>query len=65
MPAERVLDTTGAGDLVAAGFRAGFTRDLRLEQCAVMGTVAAAEVIEHYGARPEADLKARVKARLG
>lgn len=65
VPAERVLDTTGAGDLFAAGFLAGFTRDLRLEQCAVMGTVAAAEVIEHYGARPEADLKARVKARLG
>ena len=65
VPAERVLDTTGAGDLFAAGFLTGFTRNLPLAQCAVMGTIAAAEVIEHYGARPEADLKARVKARLG
>ena len=61
----RVLDTTGAGDLFAAGFLVGHARGLPLRDCAVMGTVAAAEVIEHYGARPEADLKARMAAALG
>lgn len=61
-PAARVLDTTGAGDLFAAGFLTGFTQGRTLKDCAVMGTIAAAEVIEHYGARPEADLKARVRA---
>ncbi|MGQ5702086.1 adenosine kinase [Sandaracinobacteroides sp. A072] len=64
-PAARVLDTTGAGDLFAAGFLTGFTQGRALKDCAVMGTIAAAEVIEHIGARPEADLKARVKALLG
>ena len=64
-PATRVLDTTGAGDLFAAGFLAGYTRGRPLPDCAVMGTVAAAEVISHFGARPEADLKALVAARLG
>ncbi|MCS6986563.1 MAG: adenosine kinase [Sphingomonadaceae bacterium] len=64
-PAARVLDTTGAGDLFAAGFLVGFTRGRPLKECAVMGTIAAAEIIEHYGARPEADLKARVAAVLG
>jgi sugar/nucleoside kinase (ribokinase family) len=63
-PAARVLDTTGAGDLFAAGFLTGHTRGLSLRDSAIMGTIAAAEVIEHYGARPEADLKARVRARL-
>ena len=61
----RVLDTTGAGDLFAAGFLVGFTRGRPLAECAIMGTIAAAEVIEHYGARPESDLKARVAAVLG
>lgn len=61
-PAARVLDTTGAGDLFAAGFLTGFSRGLGLRDCAVMGTIAAAEVIEHYGARPEADLRLRVEA---
>lgn len=64
-PAARVLDTTGAGDLFAAGFLTGFTQGRGLKDCAVIGTIAAAEVIEHYGARPEADLKARVQAVLG
>lgn len=64
-PTARVLDTTGAGDMFAAGFLVGHTRGLPLRDCAVMGTIAAAEVIEHYGARPEADLRARVAAVLG
>jgi sugar/nucleoside kinase (ribokinase family) len=57
-PIERLVDTTGAGDLFAAGFLAGQARGLALEQSLKLGAIAAAEVIQHYGARPEADLKA-------
>jgi sugar/nucleoside kinase (ribokinase family) len=57
-PIERLVDTTGAGDLFAAGFLAGQARGLSLEQSLKLGAIAAAEVIQHYGARPEADLKA-------
>ncbi|MDT7933401.1 MAG: adenosine kinase [Sphingomonadaceae bacterium] len=55
---ERVVDTTGAGDLFAAGFLVGYSRGLGAERSARLGSVAAAEIISHYGARPEADLKA-------
>lgn len=51
-PVERVVDTTGAGDAYAGGFLAGFTKGLPLERCAVMGNLAAAEVISRLGARP-------------
>ncbi|KAB7647531.1 adenosine kinase [Polymorphobacter fuscus] len=64
-PATRVLDTTGAGDLFAGGFMAAMVEGRSLPDCARVGCIAAAEVISHYGARPEADLKAIVKARLG
>jgi sugar/nucleoside kinase (ribokinase family) len=64
-PATRVLDTTGAGDLFAGGFMAAMVEGRSLPDCARVGCIAAAEVISHYGARPEADLKALVKARLG
>jgi sugar/nucleoside kinase (ribokinase family) len=57
-PIERLVDTTGAGDLFAAGFLAGEARGLGLQQSLKLGAIAAAEVIQHYGARPEADLKA-------
>ena len=57
-PIERLVDTTGAGDLFAAGFLAGQARGLSLEQSLKLGAIAAAEVIQHYGARPEADLRA-------
>lgn len=57
-PVEKVVDTTGAGDLFAAGFLAGLAKGRNLADCARMGAIAAAEVISHYGARPEADLKA-------
>jgi sugar/nucleoside kinase (ribokinase family) len=56
-PVKEVVDTTGAGDLFAAGFLAGYTRGRSLEQSLKLGAIAAAEVIQHYGARPEADLK--------
>ena len=59
-PAEEVkevLDTTGAGDLFAAGFLFGYTRDLPLEECAKFGAIAAAEVISHVGPRPLVELK--------
>jgi len=56
-PVERVLDTTGAGDLFAAGFLYGFTRDLPLTECARIGSIAAAEVISHVGPRPLVELR--------
>lgn len=62
---DEVVDTTGAGDLFAAGFLAGHVRGRTLEASLAMGAVAAAEVISHYGARPEANLAALVAARLG
>ena len=64
-PVSKVVDTTGAGDLFAAGFLAGQTQGRSLEYSLRVGAIAAAEVISHYGARPEADLKALVAARLG
>jgi len=57
-PIERLVDTTGAGDLFAAGFLAGEARGLGLERSLKLGAICAAEVIQHYGARPEASLKA-------
>ena len=63
-PIERLIDTTGAGDLFAAGFLAGEARGLRLEASLKLGAIAAAEVIQHYGARPEADLRALTKGLL-
>jgi sugar/nucleoside kinase (ribokinase family) len=66
IPAEsaKVVDTTGAGDAYAAGFLAGWTRGESLRVAGRMGSLAAAEVISHYGARPEADLKDLVKQAL-
>jgi fructokinase len=59
VPAEpaTVVDTTGAGDAYAAGFLAGLTQGKTLAECGRIGSIAAAEVISHYGARPEADLR--------
>jgi sugar/nucleoside kinase (ribokinase family) len=56
-PVDRIVDTTGAGDLFAAGFLAARCRGRQLKACLETGAIAAAEVISHFGARPEADLK--------
>jgi sugar/nucleoside kinase (ribokinase family) len=53
---DRVVDTTGAGDAYAAGFLFGYTKEFDMGTCARLGSICAAEVISHYGARPEADL---------
>ena len=58
MPIERVVDVTGAGDLFAAGFMVGLARGRDHRTCARLGALAAAEVIQHMGARPAVSLKA-------
>jgi sugar/nucleoside kinase (ribokinase family) len=63
-PVDRVVDATGAGDLFAAGFLAGFIKGKSLETCARLGALAAAEIIQHIGARPLADL-AQLAAQNG
>lgn len=55
-PIERLVDTTGAGDLFAAGFLAGLARGADHATCGRLGALAAAEVIQHVGARPEVGL---------
>ncbi len=55
-PVAKVVDTTGAGDLFAAGFLFGHVRGRDLADCLQLGAICAAEIISHYGARPEADL---------
>jgi adenosine kinase len=56
-PVERVVDTTGAGDLFAAGFLSGLARGADDRSCGRLGALAAAEVIQHLGARPERSLR--------
>ena len=63
-PVARVVDVTGAGDLFAAGFLYGVTNGKSLPEAARIGSMAAAEVISHIGARPEVALRAEAK-RLG
>ena len=60
-PIERMVDTTGAGDLFAAGFLFGLVRDAGFEAAGRLGALAAAEVIQHIGARPLASLKELAK----
>ena len=62
MPVAQVVDTTGAGDLFAAGFVAGLVRDLDHGACARLGALAAAEIIQHLGARPKVDLRSMAAA---
>ena len=60
-PVREVVDTTGAGDLFAAGFLAARCKGATLERCLWTGAIAAGEVIQHYGARPFVDLRELVK----
>lgn len=56
-PVAHVVDTTGAGDLYAAGFLYGFTHGHDLAECGRLGSIAAAEVISHVGPRPLVELR--------
>ncbi|MGH7087442.1 MAG: adenosine kinase [Stellaceae bacterium] len=56
-PVTQVVDSTGAGDLYASGFLHGLTRGRPLQQCGRLGSLCAAEVIGHFGARPETSLE--------
>ena len=60
-----VVDTTGAGDLYAAGFLYGYTQGHDLALCARIGAIAAAEAISHYGARPERPLRELIGPLIG
>jgi sugar/nucleoside kinase (ribokinase family) len=61
-PIDKIVDTTGAGDLFAAGFLFGLVRGTSLEAAGRLGALAAAEVIQHIGARPQTSLKELAKA---
>lgn len=61
---EQVVDTTGAGDLYAAGVLYGLVTGENIDTCGRIGSICAAEVISHYGARPETNLKALVTEKL-
>ena len=63
-PVAKVVDTTGAGDQFAAGFLSGHAKGEPLETCLKRGAIAAAEVISHYGPRPEADTQSLMAERL-
>jgi sugar/nucleoside kinase (ribokinase family) len=59
-PMGTVIDTTGAGDLYAAGFLFGLANNKPLAECGHIGAVAAGEVISHYGPRPLQKLAALI-----
>lgn len=63
-PVEELVDTTGAGDLYAAGFLYGFSHKMDLATCASLGSLAASEVISHMGPRPEQDLSVLARELL-
>ncbi|MGE0151858.1 MAG: adenosine kinase [Reyranellaceae bacterium] len=65
IPVGRLVDTTGAGDLYAAGFLAEYCRSGDLERAGRLGSLCAGEVISHYGPRPQQDLKTLARAKLG
>ncbi len=63
VPVAQVVDTTGAGDQYAAGFLYGLSKGLPYHACGELGSIAAAEVISHYGPRPQVALKDLAKAK--
>lgn len=63
-PVDKVVDTTGAGDLYAAGFLYGYTQGRHLAEAGQIGALCAAEVISHYGARPERSLAELIAHRM-
>jgi sugar/nucleoside kinase (ribokinase family) len=64
-PIDHVVDTTGAGDLFAAGFLHGQAIGKGLEESLKLGAICAAEIISHFGARPMVDMQALVAAKVG
>jgi len=62
-PVEKIVDTTGAGDQYAAGFMFGLSRGRPLQQCGQLASLAAAEVISHYGPRPQVSLRELAQAK--
>ncbi|MDY0881889.1 adenosine kinase [Dongia soli] len=64
-PVDRVVDVTGAGDLYAAGFLYGYTQGRDFADCGRIAALAAAEVISHFGARPETPLSELLLSKLG
>ena len=62
-PVDKVVDTTGAGDLYAAGFLHGLTQGLELDNCGRIASIAAAEIITHTGARPATSLAQLVRSK--
>ncbi len=63
-PIAKVIDTTGAGDLYAAGFLSGYVQGRPMDECGRRGAIAAAEIISHFGARPETSLQKLVAEKL-
>ncbi len=63
-PVDKVIDTTGAGDQFAAGFLSGYARGSDLKTCLRRGAIAAAEVISHYGPRPETNLRVLMEEQV-
>jgi sugar/nucleoside kinase (ribokinase family) len=62
-PIDKLVDTTGAGDMFAAGFLAGLARGADMTTCGRLGALAAAEIIQHLGARPNVSLKALAREK--
>ena len=59
-PVSQIIDATGAGDLYAAGFLYGMTHSKNYEECGHLASIAAAEIISHFGARPQVKLSSLI-----